>query len=71
MNNLHYIHSILPHIDDAFSEFYKAMLSDEKLSIFFENSEQIEKLVELQKNAFYCLFRDARVDTTDELCQTW
>jgi diguanylate cyclase (GGDEF)-like protein len=52
MNNLHYIHSILPHIDDAFSEFYKAMLSDEKLSIFFENSEQIEKLVELQKTHF-------------------
>ncbi|MEA1919291.1 MAG: GGDEF domain-containing protein [Campylobacterota bacterium] len=52
MKNLQHIEKILPDIDDAFNEFYNAMLSDEKLSIFFESEAQIENLVKMQKVHF-------------------
>lgn len=52
MNNLQYINKIIPYIDDAFSEFYDAMLSDKKLSLFFENEAQITNLINIQKVHF-------------------
>lgn len=52
MKKLKYIHEITPYIDDAFLEFYDAMLSDVKLSIFFENDEQIQNLIKMQKAHF-------------------
>jgi len=52
MKKLLYIETILPNIDGAFNEFYEAMLSDKKLSIFFDNEAQIKHLVEMQKAHF-------------------
>lgn len=39
-------------MDDAFSEFYDAMLSDEKMSMFFQDDAQIHNLVKMQKIHF-------------------
>lgn len=52
MKNLQYIHKIIPYIDEAFSEFYDAMLSDKKLAIFFDSDEQIRKPIAMQKAHF-------------------
>jgi len=46
------INKIVPYIDDAFTAFYDEMLSDPKLSIFFENDAQITHLIKTQKAYF-------------------
>lgn len=52
MKTLKHISKLIPYINDAFTEFYDAMLSDPKLSIFFENDEQIQHLIKMQKARF-------------------
>jgi diguanylate cyclase (GGDEF)-like protein len=52
MKPLEHITKITPYIDDAFNEFYNAMLSDPKLSIFFKSDEQIRNLIKMQKAHF-------------------
>jgi hypothetical protein len=37
---------------DIFKKFYSTILSNEFLSIFFSSNEQIENLIEMQKNFF-------------------
>lgn len=46
------LHKIMPWVDDAFETFYSAMLKDSRLSIFFENEEQINALIGKQKSYF-------------------
>jgi len=52
MKQLQYIQQIIPYINDAFREFYDAMLSDSKLSIFFESQAQIQNLINIQQKYF-------------------
>lgn len=43
---------LVDHIDDAFQAFYNTMLNDVRLSVFFENEEQVKALIEKQKTYF-------------------
>jgi diguanylate cyclase (GGDEF)-like protein len=46
------LHKIIPFTDDVFETFYNAMLKDSRLSIFFEDDEQIKTLITKQKAYF-------------------
>lgn len=52
MKNFKYLTSLIPYIDDAFESFYKALLNEIKLSVFFENDEQVRILILKQKEQF-------------------
>lgn len=52
MTKFKYLHYIVGDIDAAFKGFYDAMLSDQRLSVFFENDQQIKMLIEKQKMHF-------------------
>lgn len=52
MNKFKTLNDLLPHIDNAFQSFYDAMLNDVRLSVFFENNEQIQFLIKKQKEYF-------------------
>ena len=49
MKNFKNLDRLLPHMDNAFSSFYDAMLNDVRLAVFFENDDQIQKLIGMQK----------------------
>ena len=53
---------ILPFEDKAFEAFYKTMLIDVRLSVFFENEEQIRSLLEKQKAHFHASLSMHRED---------
>lgn len=52
MAHFKYLHALLEHTEQAFKLFYDAMLGDNRLSIFFENKEQIDRLIQKQKEHF-------------------
>lgn len=59
MAHFKYLHSLVEQSEDAFKLFYDAMLGDSRLSIFFENQEQIDRLIRKQKEHFKAtLFMD-------------
>jgi hypothetical protein len=62
MTKFKHLHYIVGDIDAAFKGFYNAMLSDKKLSIFFENDHQIKMLIEKQKMHF-----KATLDMSEEV----
>ncbi|MBP6712947.1 MAG: GGDEF domain-containing protein [Aliarcobacter sp.] len=47
-----HLKKLVPYIDEAFEAFYNTMLNDLKLSVFFENDEQIKNLILKQKEFF-------------------
>ena len=47
-----HLNKLVPYIDEAFESFYNTMLNDLKLSVFFENDEQIKNLILKQKEFF-------------------
>jgi hypothetical protein len=47
-----HLHALLEHTEKAFKLFYDAMLGDIRLSIFFDNNDQIERLIQKQKEHF-------------------
>jgi len=52
MAHYKYLHTLLEHTEQAFKLFYDAMMGDNRLSIFFENKEQIDRLIQKQKEHF-------------------
>jgi diguanylate cyclase (GGDEF)-like protein len=52
MKRFKLLDNLIPHIDEAFASFYDIMLNDVRLSVFFENSEQIKYLIQKQKEHF-------------------
>lgn len=52
MAHFKHLHELLEHSENAFKLFYDAMLGDTRLSIFFENQEQIDRLIQKQKEHF-------------------
>ena len=52
MKKFSHLYKLLGHIDDAFESFYDDMLKDARLSIFFENEQQIIDLIKKQKVQF-------------------
>lgn len=48
-----HLKNLIPYIDEAFEAFYDTLLSDLKLSVFFENDNQIKSLILKQKDFFY------------------
>jgi diguanylate cyclase (GGDEF)-like protein len=52
MAHFKHLHALLEHTEQAFKLFYDAMLVDSRLSIFFENKEQIDRLILKQKEHF-------------------
>jgi len=52
MQKIYELKNIIPCIDTAFKEFYDSMLSDVKLSGFFESKEQVTMLIKKQKEHF-------------------
>ena len=47
-----HLKKLVPYIDEAFEAFYNTMLNDLKLSVFFENDQQIKNLILKQKEFF-------------------
>jgi diguanylate cyclase (GGDEF)-like protein len=47
-----HLNKLVPYIDEAFESFYNTMLNDSKLSVFFENDQQIKNLILKQKEFF-------------------
>ena len=47
-----HLKKLIPYIDEAFEDFYNTMLNDLKLSVFFENDQQIKNLILKQKEFF-------------------
>ena len=47
-----HLKKLVPYIDEAFEAFYNTMLNDLKLSVFFENDQQIKNLI-LKQNEFF------------------
>ncbi len=52
MRKFEYLSRVAEQVDEAFKKFYDAMLSDSRLLIFFENQEQIHRLIVKQKEHF-------------------
>lgn len=52
MKKFEHLNVLIEHIDDAFQSFYDTMLNDVKLSMFFESQEQVERLIQKQKEQF-------------------
>jgi len=52
MASYKHLHQLLEHTEQAFKLFYDAMMGDNRLSIFFENKEQIDRLIQKQKEHF-------------------
>lgn len=52
MAKFKYLDKLYVHIDEAFKDFYNAMLNDIRLSVFFDNKQQIINLIEKQKKQF-------------------
>ncbi len=52
MSNFKNLDELIPHIEDAFKLFYDAMLNDVRLSVFFNNQEQVNQLILRQKQHF-------------------
>jgi diguanylate cyclase (GGDEF)-like protein len=48
-----HLKNLIPYIDEAFESFYNTMLNDLKLSVFFDNDEQIRNLILKQKDFFF------------------
>lgn len=47
-----YLDELLPFINNAFTEFYQALLKDPKMEDFFDSEEQVDDLIERQKANF-------------------
>lgn len=59
------LHKIIPLTDGAFETFYNTMLKDSRLSIFFENEEQISALRGKQKSYFIASLEMSRDEMRD------
>ncbi|MBN2781958.1 MAG: GGDEF domain-containing protein [Campylobacterales bacterium] len=53
MQQFKLLNQLLPFEDKAFEAFYDTMLNDVRLSVFFENDEQIVSLIKKQKAHFH------------------
>lgn len=52
MEQFKYLNQLLPHIDEAFEDFYNTMLNDVRLGVFFDDENQIKNLILKQKHHF-------------------
>lgn len=50
---------LVPHLTEIMSKFYKDMLEHEQLSVFFRDQNQIDNLIESQKNNFIDSLNDS------------
>jgi len=47
-----HIHLLEKNLENAFQEFYDTMLNDVRLGVFFDNQEQVDMLIQKQKDYF-------------------